>query len=67
MTCTNGFMAPNTALPTLKHSSTLEDNDSIMVKVRGPKGYEKECFFFFEEILGSIDQVFLNYVFFLFI
>ena len=36
---------------------TLEDDDSIAVKVRGPVQNEKECFFFLEEILGCVDQV----------
>lgn len=33
---------------------------SLQVHVRGPKNCEKECFFFLEEILGVIDQVFEN-------
>ena len=36
---------------------TLEEDDSIAVKVRGPANNEKECFFFLEEILGCVDQV----------
>lgn len=34
--------------------------DSISVKVRGPRNHEKECFFFLEEILGVVDQVLLE-------
>ena len=33
------------------------EDDAITVKVRGPRNFEKECFFFLEEILGIIDQV----------
>ena len=33
------------------------EEDAISVKVRGPRNFEKECFFFLEEILGIIDQV----------
>ena len=33
------------------------EDDAISVKVRGPQNFEKECFFFLEEILGIIDQV----------
>ena len=46
---------------------TLEDDDSIAVKVRGPVQNEKECFFFLEEILGCVDQVrFLFAILFIF-
>ena len=37
-----------------------QEDDAIAVKVRGPKNFEKECFFFLEEILGIIDQVGYN-------
>ncbi len=29
----------------------------LEVRVRGPKNFEKECFFFLEEILSVVDQV----------
>ena len=38
-------------------SMDSEEVDAITVKVRGPRNFEKECFFFLEEILGIIDQV----------
>ena len=33
----------------------------IGVKVRGPPGTRKLCFYFLEELLGIIDQVWINY------
>ena len=34
--------------------------DQIQVKVRGPSGSQRSCFYFLEEILGIIDQVLLE-------
>lgn len=35
----------------------MNEGSNLEVRVRGPVNYEKECFFFLEEILGVIDQV----------
>ena len=51
------FRGSKYCLATVEALITLGEEDSMVVKVRGPKGHEKECFFFFEEILGCIDQV----------
>ena len=37
--------------------SLLPQESKIAVKVRGPPGASKLCFYFLEEILGLIDQV----------
>ena len=39
----------------------VEHRDSqVTVKVRGPEGSQRNCFYFLEEILGIIDQVLLE-------
>jgi hypothetical protein len=38
-------------------SDTLTGATSIEVRVRGPRGTNKACFFFMEELLGIVDQV----------
>jgi hypothetical protein len=38
-------------------SDTLTGTTSIEVRVRGPRGTNKACFFFMEELLGIVDQV----------
>jgi hypothetical protein len=38
-------------------SDTLTGSTSIEVRVRGPRGTNKACFFFMEELLGIVDQV----------
>ncbi len=37
-----------------------EQQSGLDVRVRGPKQFEKECFFFLEEILSLVDQVRTN-------
>ena len=54
------FRGSKYCLGTVESLITLEDDDAISVKVRGPARHEKECFFFVEEILGCIDQVLLE-------
>ncbi len=41
-------------------SDTLTGTTSIEVRVRGPRGTNKACFFFMEELLGIVDQVVLS-------
>ncbi len=38
-------------------SDTPTGTTSIEVRVRGPRGTNKACFFFMEELLGIVDQV----------
>jgi len=38
-------------------SDPLTRGTSIEVRVRGPRGTNKACFFFMEELLGVVDQV----------
>ena len=35
----------------------LTGQKKVLVKVRGPAGSQKLCFYFLEELLGIIDQV----------
>ena len=37
----------------------------ILVRVRGPLGASKLCFYFLEEILGLIDQVYSAFIYYL--
>ena len=51
------FRGSKYCLGSVESIITLEKDDSVSVKIRGPEEREKECFFFLEEILSCVDQV----------